>query len=133
VRQFSDLNKDNVCRILRAHFKEENLAVVDLGDLKRMDGVNDYFQSEIKKVSVKVKREDGGEEDVDMIIKAAPGGIVRHFQKVSVAFLFQQHTSYGLVSSKNNFLYLNRLCGPSLVKLYSTVQWSQCWLIIIPL
>ena len=84
-----DLNKKSVRQILQSHFKRSDVEVLDIGALRGMDGINDTFQSEIKKAAIRYKigQEEGNIEELHVILKLP--GAMKYTQKVIRPFLFE--------------------------------------------
>ena len=83
-----DLNKRSVRQILHSHFKRSDVEVLDIGALRGMDGINDTFQSEIKKAAIKYKfGQEGNTEELNVIFKLP--GAMKYTQKVIRPFLFE--------------------------------------------
>ena len=84
-----DLNKRSVRQILHSHFKRSDVEVLDIGALCGMDGINDTFNSEIKKAAIRYKfgQEKANIEELHVIFKLP--GAMKYTQKVIRPFLFE--------------------------------------------
>ena len=56
VRTLKDINKDNLELILQSHYSRKDVKITEdsTSDLKQFEGNNDFYNSQIKKFSVKV-------------------------------------------------------------------------------
>ena len=56
VRTLKDINKDNFELILQSHYSRKDVKITEdsTSDLKQFEGNNDFYNSQIKKFSVKV-------------------------------------------------------------------------------
>ena len=88
IKGAKDLNQDSVKHILQEHFKRTDVEVLDIGALREKGGVNDAFQSEIKKAAIKYKfGQEGIIEELHVILKLP--GAMKYTQKVIRPFLFE--------------------------------------------
>ena len=88
IKGIKDLNKSSISRVLRDHFRRTDVKVLDIGALREMGGINDTFQSEIKKATIRYKfGEEGNIEELHLILKLP--GALKHTQKVIRPFLFE--------------------------------------------
>ena len=87
---FEDLTEENLTNVFKEHFDSKALSVSVKEGAKEFTGVNDQFQSEIRKLKVKVKRKEGKEEEEEMIlvVKTTPRSAFQRFtQRVARPFL----------------------------------------------
>ena len=56
VRSLDDINKENLEQIIRSHYRREDIAITEdsNSDLKQFEGNNDFYNSQIRKLRVKV-------------------------------------------------------------------------------
>ena len=88
VKGAKDLNQNSVRQILESHFKRTDVEVLDIGALREIEGINDTFQSEIKKAAIKYKfGQEGNIEELHVILKLP--GAMKYTQKVIRPFLFE--------------------------------------------
>ena len=87
-----DLNKKSVKQILQNHFRRCDVEVLDIGALGGMDGINDAFNSEIKKAAIRYKfgQEEGNIEELHVILKLPSANrAMKYTHKVIRPFLFE--------------------------------------------
>ncbi len=89
VKSVADLDEDGLRAILRRHFDDEELEVVEVGDLSEVaECTKDYFfSSEVRNATVKIKRggEDSEEEELHLVVKTPSCGKKGRLEKVTGA------------------------------------------------
>ena len=57
VRALKDINKENLELILQSHYRRKDIRITEDSDsdLKQFEGNNDFYNSQIRKCSVKVR------------------------------------------------------------------------------
>ncbi len=87
IKSFADLNKESFQTMFRAHFDSQDLIISNVGSLGggagKPDGFNEYFSSDIRKVTVKYKIDENDEEEraAALVIKLPPSGLMKHMGK----------------------------------------------------
>ena len=86
---FEDLTEENLTNVFQEHFDSKALSVGVKEDAREFTGVNDQFQSEIRKLLLKVKRDkEEEEEEVSVVVKTTPRtAFQRAIQRVARPFL----------------------------------------------
>jgi hypothetical protein len=89
IYHIRDINKQNLETILRAHYARQDITVSLCGrGIENFVGNNDFYNSEIKKISLKVRMGVDVEEDVHLVIKTSPPGTAMKFiQKLAKPLL----------------------------------------------
>ena len=69
---FKDLTETNMTNVFRKHFDSATLSVTVAEDAREFTGLNDQFSSDIRKLELKMKRDDGvEEEELSVVAKTA--------------------------------------------------------------
>ena len=91
IKGLKDLNKESVTHILQSHFGRADVKVVDIGALNELGGVNDAWQSEIKKAAIRYKLGTGDNttEELHVIVKLPAKNFMKFIHKVARPFLFE--------------------------------------------
>ena len=89
---FEDLTEENLTNVFQEHFDSKALSVSVKEGAREFTGLNDQFQSEIRKLKVKVKRDKGeeeeDEEEMRLVVKTTPRTAFQRFtQRVARPFL----------------------------------------------
>ena len=91
---FEDLTEENLTSVFQEHFDSKALSVSVKEGAREFTGLNDQFQSEIRKLKVKVKRDKGEEEEeeeeeaMSLVVKTTPRTAFQRFtQRVARPFL----------------------------------------------
>ena len=85
-----DLTEVNLTNVFQEHFDSKALSVGVKEDAREFTGVNDQFQSEIRKLLLKVKRDKDKEEEeeVSVVVKTTPRtAFQRAIQRIARPFL----------------------------------------------
>jgi hypothetical protein len=83
IHHLRDLNIENLETILRVHYQRQDVSVTgDGGGISEFGGTNDFANSEIKKISLKVRIGLDNEEDVPLVVKLPPTGFIRNIHKL---------------------------------------------------
>ena len=114
---FEDLTEENLTNVFQEHFDSKALSVGVKEDAREFTGVNDQFQSEIRKLLLKVKRDkDKEEEEVSVVVKTTPRtAFQRAIQRIARPFLSEvmwysqaQTWKKHELSQKSFFLHMYR-------------------------
>ncbi len=90
IRTVEDLCKDSIERILKAHFKSNDVSVSDVGAFADIIGNNEHFGSDLQRATIKFRRGDETEEqEVHFVLKLPPTTFVRHFTKLLKLYQFE--------------------------------------------
>ena len=90
INTLKDLNKESVTHILQSYFGRADVTVLDIGSLDELGGVNDAWQSEIKKAAIRYKFGTGEvTEELHVIVKLPANNAMRFIHKVARPFLFE--------------------------------------------
>ena len=90
IKALKDLNKESVTHILQSYFGRADVTVLDIGSLDELGGVNDAWQSEIKKAAIRYKLGTGEvTEELHVIVKLPANNAMRFIHKVARPFLFE--------------------------------------------
>ena len=82
-----DLTEEALTRVFREYFNLKTLSISIEEQAREFTGVNDQFQSEIKKLAVKIKKDDKKEE-ISMVVKTTPRtSFQRIIQRLTRPFL----------------------------------------------
>ena len=82
-----DLTEEALTKVFREYFNLKTLSISIEEQAKEFTGVNDQFQSEIKKLAVKIKKDDK-EEEISMVVKTTPRtSFQRIIQRLTRPFL----------------------------------------------
>ena len=85
-----DLTEEVLTKVFREYFNLKTLSISIVEQAREFTGINDQFQSEIKKLAVKIKKDDKGDnkEEISMVVKTTPRtSFQRIIQRVSRPFL----------------------------------------------
>ena len=85
-----DLTEEALTKVFREYFNLKTLSISIVEQAREFTGINDQFQSEIKKLAVKIKKDDKGDnkEEISMVVKTTPRtSFQRIIQRVSRPFL----------------------------------------------
>ena len=85
-----DLTEDALTKVFREYFNLKTLSISIEEQAREFTGTNDQFQSEIKKLAVKIKKDDTGdkEEEISMVVKTTPRtSVQRIIQRLTRPFL----------------------------------------------
>ena len=70
---FKDLTETNLTNAFRKHFDSATLSVTVAEDAREFTGLNDNFASDIQKLELKMKRDNGvEEEELSVVVKTTP-------------------------------------------------------------
>ena len=70
---FKDLTETNLTNIFREHFDSAALSVAVKEDAKEFTGLNDNFGSDLRKLELKMKKDDKEEEEeLSVVVKTTP-------------------------------------------------------------
>ena len=82
-----DLTEEALTKVFREYFNLKTLSISIEEQAREFTGVNDQFQSEIKKLAVKIKKDDK-EEEISMVVKTTPKtSFQRIIQRLTRPFL----------------------------------------------
>ena len=82
-----DLTEEALTKVFREYFNLKTLSISIEEQAREFTGVNDQFQSEIKKLAVKIKKDDK-EEEISMVVKTTPRtSFQRIIQRLTRPFL----------------------------------------------
>ena len=82
-----DLTEEALTKVFREYFNLKTLSISIEEQAREFTGVNDQFQSEIKKLAVKIKKDDK-EEAISMVVKTTPRtSVQRIIQRLTRPFL----------------------------------------------
>ena len=82
-----DLTEEALTKVFREYFNLKTLSISIEEQAREFTGVNDQFQSEIKKLAVKIKKDDK-EEEISMVVKTTPRtSVQRIIQRLTRPFL----------------------------------------------
>ena len=82
-----DLTEEALTKVFREYFNLKTLSISIEEQAREFTGVNDQFQSEIKKLAVKIKKDDK-EEAISMVVKTTPKtSFQRIIQRLTRPFL----------------------------------------------
>ena len=87
---FQDLTEENLTNVFQEHFDSKAISVTVKEAAKEFTGINDQFQSEIRKLQVTVRRDKGEEEEEEMslVVKTTPKTAMQRFShRVARPFL----------------------------------------------
>ena len=85
---FQDLTEENLTNVFQEHFESKTISVTVKEGAKEFTGINDQFQSEIRKLQVKVRRDKGEEEEMSLVVKTTPRTALQRFShRVARPFL----------------------------------------------
>ena len=87
---FQDLTEENLTNVFQEHFDSKAISVTVKEGAKEFTGINDQFQSEIRKLQLKVRRDKGEEEEEEMslVVKTTPRTALQRFShRVARPFL----------------------------------------------
>ena len=89
---FQDLTEENLTKVFHEHFDSKAISVTVKEGAKEFTGINDQFQSEIRKLQVKVRRDKGEEEEeeeeMSLVVKTTPRTALQRFShRVARPFL----------------------------------------------
>ena len=82
-----DLTEEALTKVFREYFNMKTISISIEEQAREFTGVNDQFQSEIKKLAVKIKKDDK-EEEISMVVKTTPKtSFQRIIQRLTRPFL----------------------------------------------
>ena len=82
-----DLTEEALTKVFREYFNLKTLSISVEEQAREFTGINDQFQSEIKKLAVKIKKDDK-EEAISMVVKTTPRtSVQRIIQRLTRPFL----------------------------------------------
>ena len=82
-----DLTEEALTKVFREYFNLKTLSISIEEQARDFTGINDQFQSEIKKLAVKIKKDDK-EEEISMVVKTTPRtSVQRIIQRLTRPFL----------------------------------------------
>ena len=82
-----DLTEEALTKVFREYFNLKTLSISIEEQAREFTGINDQFQSEIKKLAVKIKKDDK-EEAISMVVKTTPRtSVQRIIQRLTRPFL----------------------------------------------
>ena len=86
---FKDLTETNMTNVFRRHFDSTSLSVTVKDDAREVTGLNDRFASDIRKLALKMKRDDWmEEEELSVVAKTTPQtAFLRFILRLSRPFL----------------------------------------------
>ena len=78
---FEDLTEKKLTSVFQEHFNSKALSVKVKEDAREFTGLNDQFQSEIRKLVLKMKSEEGEkeEEEISVVVKTTPRTAFQRF------------------------------------------------------
>ena len=86
-----DLTEEALTKVFREYFNLKTLSISIEEQAREFTGINDQFQSEIKKLAVKINKDDKGdnkEEAISMVVKTTPRtSVQRIIQRLTRPFL----------------------------------------------
>ena len=97
VRGMRDLNTEAFARVFRAYFDTDEVEVLDAGEFAGLGGVNEHYNSDIKKAEVKVKVR-GEEREMHMVVKYPLEGAFHKFTSKTTRTFMKEHFWYNQVA-----------------------------------
>ena len=84
-----DLTEEALTKVFREYFNLKTLSISIEEHAREFTGINDQFQSEIKKLAVKIKKDDNDKEEaISMVVKTTPRtSVQRIIQRLTRPFL----------------------------------------------
>ena len=85
---FEDLTEENLTNVFQEHFDSKLVSVTVKEKAREFAGVNDQFQSDIRKLGIKISRNRGEDEEMSVVVKTTPRAAAQRFsQRVARPFL----------------------------------------------
>ena len=85
---FEDLTEENLTNVFQEHFDSKLVSVTVKEKAREFAGVNDQFQSDIRKLGIKISRNRGEDEEMSVVVKTTPRTAAQRFsQRVARPFL----------------------------------------------
>ena len=85
---FEDLTEENLTNVFQEHFDSKLVSVTVKEKPREFAGVNDQFQSDIRKLGIKISRNRGEDEEMSVVVKTTPRTAAQRFsQRVARPFL----------------------------------------------
>ncbi|XP_059092153.1 uncharacterized protein LOC131887557 [Tigriopus californicus] len=75
ILRLEDLSEANWERIFQSYFKTKNVKILDIGGQTKLDGINEQYNSDIKKISLKLSV-NGEDKEVHTFIKVPMDSIL---------------------------------------------------------
>lgn len=69
VKGVQDINDKTLTDIFAAFYADRSVTARAKGDYGRLSGINDNYNSDIKKLTVVVSREGKGEDEANVVVK----------------------------------------------------------------
>ena len=85
---FEDLTEENLTNVFQEHFDSKLVSVTVKEKAREFAGINDQFQSDIRKLGIKISRNRGEDEEMSVVVKTTPRAAAQRFsQRVARPFL----------------------------------------------
>ena len=117
-----DLTEEALTKVFREYFNLKTLSISIEEQAREFTGINDQFQSEIKKLAVKIKKDDK-EEAISMVVKTTPRtSVQRIIQRLTRPFLSEvmwySQVQILKISSYSGSLSSNSLVSSTFLETY---------------